>query len=88
MGVFGNPRCSDPASRMGLMSRRVLPVCGSMCVCCPALRARSRQPVKRYNMLLADIYPKAQVRIYGAKLLKCKGGRERAWISDLGLLVK
>ena len=46
------------------MSRRVLPVCGSMCVCCPALRARSRQPVKRYNMLLADIYPKAQVRIW------------------------
>ncbi|XP_024387366.1 protein SEMI-ROLLED LEAF 2 isoform X2 [Physcomitrium patens] len=45
---------------MGLISRRVLPICGSMCVCCPALRARSRQPVKRYNMLLADIYPKSQ----------------------------
>ncbi len=46
---------------MGLMSRKVLPVCGNMCVCCPALRARSRQPVKRYNMLLAEIYPKNQV---------------------------
>lgn len=34
-----------------------------MCVCCPALRARSRQPVKRYNMLLADIYPKTQVEV-------------------------
>ncbi|CAM6009795.1 unnamed protein product [Sphagnum balticum] len=45
---------------MGLMSRKVLPVCGNMCVCCPALRARSRQPVKRYNMLLAEIYPKNQ----------------------------
>ncbi|KAG9457865.1 hypothetical protein H6P81_002373 [Aristolochia fimbriata] len=44
--------------RMGIISRRVLPACGSMCVCCPALRSRSRQPVKRYKKLLADIFPK------------------------------
>lgn len=45
---------------MGFMSRRVLPVCGSFCVCCPALRSRSRQPVKRYRKLIADIFPKTQ----------------------------
>eukprot|EP00249_Psilotum_nudum_P022334 c28475_g1_i1 orf=207-3284(-) len=45
---------------MGFMSRRVLPVCGNLCVCCPGLRARSRQPVKRYKKLLADIFPKSQ----------------------------
>ncbi|XXG53982.1 hypothetical protein AAC387_Pa03g1977 [Persea americana] len=43
---------------MGFISRKVLPVCGSMCVCCPALRSRSRQPVKRYKKLLAEIFPK------------------------------
>ncbi|KAK9147050.1 hypothetical protein Sjap_006953 [Stephania japonica] len=59
---------------MGFMSRRVLPVCGHMCICCPALRSRSRQPVKRYKKLLAEIFPKsivssdfcACVRIIGA----------------------
>ncbi|VFR01702.1 unnamed protein product [Cuscuta campestris] len=30
-----------------------------MCICCPALRSRSRQPVKRYKKLLADIFPKS-----------------------------
>lgn len=30
-----------------------------MCVCCPALRSRSRQPVKRYRKLLAEIFPKS-----------------------------
>lgn len=45
---------------MGFMSRKVLPACGSMCVCCPGLRSRSRQPVKRYKKLLADIFPKNQ----------------------------
>ncbi|KAI5058253.1 hypothetical protein GOP47_0026944 [Adiantum capillus-veneris] len=45
---------------MGFMSRRVLPVCGSFCVCCPALRSRSRQPVKRYKKLITDIFPKSQ----------------------------
>lgn len=45
---------------MGVMSRRVLPVCGSICIFCPSLRARSRQPVKRYKKLLADIFPRNQ----------------------------
>ncbi|XP_057856005.2 protein SEMI-ROLLED LEAF 2 [Cryptomeria japonica] len=45
---------------MGFMSRKVLPVCGRMCVCCPGLRSRSRQPVKRYKKLFADIFPKVQ----------------------------
>lgn len=42
------------------MSRRVLPVCGNLCFFCPSLRARSRQPVKRYKKLLADIFPRNQ----------------------------
>lgn len=43
---------------MGFISRSVLPICSNMCVCCPALRSRSRQPVKRYKKLLAEIFPK------------------------------
>ncbi|KAJ4978796.1 hypothetical protein NE237_009576 [Protea cynaroides] len=45
---------------MGVMSRKVLPVCGSLCFFCPAMRARSRQPVKRYKKLIADIFPRSQ----------------------------
>eukprot|EP01018_Ginkgo_biloba_P032611 Gb_14070 [translate_table: standard] len=45
---------------MGIMSRRVLPICGNLCFFCPSLRARSRQPVKRYKKLLADIFPRSQ----------------------------
>lgn len=45
---------------MGVMSRRVLPVCGRLCFFCPSLRSRSRQPVKRYKKLLSDIFPKTQ----------------------------
>ncbi|KAL8240142.1 hypothetical protein R6Q59_013497 [Mikania micrantha] len=45
---------------MGVMSRRVLPVCSFLCVCCPSLRARSRHPVKRYKKLLAEIFPRSQ----------------------------
>ncbi|KAA3454672.1 protein EFR3-like protein B isoform X2 [Gossypium australe] len=45
---------------MGVMSRRVLPVCGNLCFFCPSLRARSRQPVKRYKKLLSDIFPRNQ----------------------------
>ncbi|XP_057544780.1 protein SEMI-ROLLED LEAF 2 isoform X2 [Amaranthus tricolor] len=45
---------------MGVISRRVLPVCGSICIFCPSLRARSRQPVKRYKKLLTDIFPRNQ----------------------------
>jgi hypothetical protein len=41
---------------MGVMSRRVLPACSSLCYLCPSLRARSRQPVKRYKKIIADIY--------------------------------
>ncbi|KDP23388.1 hypothetical protein JCGZ_23221 [Jatropha curcas] len=44
---------------MGLISRKIFPACESMCVCCPALRSRSRQPVKRYKKLLAEIFPKS-----------------------------
>ncbi|KAI3701996.1 hypothetical protein L6452_27563 [Arctium lappa] len=35
-----------------------------MCVCCPALRSRSRRPVKRYKKLLADIFPKSPIANY------------------------
>ncbi|XAR48715.1 hypothetical protein NMG60_11031619 [Bertholletia excelsa] len=45
---------------MGVMSRRVVPVCGNLCFFCPSLRARSRQPVKRYKKILADIFPRSQ----------------------------
>ncbi|XVE81083.1 hypothetical protein DITRI_Ditri15bG0034800 [Diplodiscus trichospermus] len=45
---------------MGVMSRRVVPVCGNLCFFCPSMRARSRQPVKRYKKLLSDIFPRNQ----------------------------
>ncbi|CAI0459642.1 unnamed protein product, partial [Linum tenue] len=38
---------------------KIIPSCGTMCVCCPALRSTFRQPVKRYKKLLADIFPKS-----------------------------
>ncbi|XP_062117696.1 protein SEMI-ROLLED LEAF 2 isoform X2 [Humulus lupulus] len=44
----------------GVLSRQVLPACGSLCFFCPAMRARSRQPVKRYKKLIADIFPRNQ----------------------------
>ncbi|KAJ8771840.1 hypothetical protein K2173_027017 [Erythroxylum novogranatense] len=44
---------------MGLVSRKIFPACESMCICCPALRSRSRQPVKRYKKLLSEIFPKS-----------------------------
>ncbi|KAI5318425.1 hypothetical protein L3X38_038133 [Prunus dulcis] len=44
----------------GILSRQVLPACGGLCFFCPALRARSRQPVKRYKKLIADIFPRNQ----------------------------
>ncbi|MQL74847.1 hypothetical protein Taro_007208 [Colocasia esculenta] len=46
---------------MGVISRRVLPICGNLCFFCPSLRARSRQPVKRYKKLLANSFPRSQV---------------------------
>ncbi|MCL7029380.1 hypothetical protein MKW94_026237 [Papaver nudicaule] len=45
---------------MGVMSRRVVPACGNICYLCPAMRARSRQPVKRYKAILSNIFPKNQ----------------------------
>lgn len=44
---------------MGVMSRKIFPACVNMCVCCPSLRSRSRQPVKRYKKLLAEVFPKS-----------------------------
>ncbi|KAK6124840.1 hypothetical protein DH2020_041416 [Rehmannia glutinosa] len=44
----------------GVISRQVLPACGSLCFFCPAMRARSRQPVKRYKKLISDIFPRSQ----------------------------
>ncbi|KAI5341908.1 Hypothetical predicted protein [Prunus dulcis] len=44
---------------MGVISRQVFPVCESLCFFCPALRARSRHPVKRYKKLLAEIFPRS-----------------------------
>nr|GEX46087.1 protein EFR3 homolog B [Tanacetum cinerariifolium] len=44
---------------MGVMSRKIFPACVNMCVCCPSLRSRSRQPVKRYKKLLAELFPKS-----------------------------
>ncbi|XP_019186681.1 PREDICTED: uncharacterized protein LOC109181388 isoform X2 [Ipomoea nil] len=44
----------------GVISRQVLPACGTLCFFCPAMRARSRQPVKRYKKLISDIFPKSQ----------------------------
>lgn len=49
--------------KMGFISRKIFPACGNMCVCCPAMRSRSRQPVKRYKKLLAEIFPKSPVSI-------------------------
>ncbi|EPS68833.1 hypothetical protein M569_05934, partial [Genlisea aurea] len=43
---------------MGAMSKQMMPVCDSLCVCCPALLPRSRHPVKRYKRLLADVFPR------------------------------
>ncbi|XP_031127756.1 uncharacterized protein LOC116029856 isoform X2 [Ipomoea triloba] len=43
---------------MGMMSHRVMPVCDQLCICCPGMRPRSRQPVKRYKKMLSDIFPR------------------------------
>ena len=44
----------------GVVSRQILPACGNLCFFCPGMRARSRQPVKRYKKLISDIFPKTQ----------------------------
>ena len=48
------------ATISGVVSRQVLPACGNLCFFCPSLRARSRQPVKRYKKLIAEIFPRNQ----------------------------
>uniref|UniRef100_A0A0D9VC54 Uncharacterized protein n=1 Tax=Leersia perrieri TaxID=77586 RepID=A0A0D9VC54_9ORYZ len=55
---MGSVGLNDAVS--GVVSRKVLPACGGLCYLCPALRARSRQPVKRYKKILADIFPATQ----------------------------
>ncbi|XP_022869447.1 uncharacterized protein LOC111388865 isoform X2 [Olea europaea var. sylvestris] len=37
----------------------MMPAIDTLCICCPAMRPRSRHPVKRYKKLLADIFPRA-----------------------------
>ncbi|RID59602.1 hypothetical protein BRARA_F02823 [Brassica rapa] len=44
---------------MGFISRTVFPACERVFVCCPALGPRSLHPVKRYKLLLLDIFPKS-----------------------------
>ncbi|XP_027351088.1 uncharacterized protein LOC113862158 [Abrus precatorius] len=44
----------------GVISRQVLPACGTLCFFCPSMRPRSRQPVKRYKKLIAEIFPRNQ----------------------------
>ncbi|XP_058003266.1 protein SEMI-ROLLED LEAF 2 isoform X2 [Hevea brasiliensis] len=44
----------------GCLSRHVLPACGSLCFFCPEMRARSRQPIKRYKKIIAGIFPRNQ----------------------------
>ncbi|CAM8893069.1 unnamed protein product [Rhodiola kirilowii] len=48
------------SSVSGVISRQLLPACGTLCVFFPGLRSRSRQPVKRYKKLIADIFPRSQ----------------------------
>ncbi|XP_008461315.1 protein SEMI-ROLLED LEAF 2-like isoform X2 [Cucumis melo] len=50
---------------MGTVAGQVMmPVCESLCFFCPALRARSRHPIKRYKKLLSDIFPRSQIMSY------------------------
>ncbi|KAL5565906.1 hypothetical protein UlMin_029070 [Ulmus minor] len=58
-GWFGFPDLPEQGKKMGIISRKIFPACGSMCVCCPALRSSSRKPVKRYKKLLGEIFPKS-----------------------------
>ncbi|KAL6957648.1 hypothetical protein U1Q18_040437 [Sarracenia purpurea var. burkii] len=44
----------------GVISRQLLPACGNLCFFCPAMQARSRQPVKRYKKLIQEIFPRSQ----------------------------
>lgn len=53
--------CNYRCMWMGVVSRKILPACGSLCFLCPSLRTRSRQPVKRYKKMLSEIFPKSLV---------------------------
>ncbi|XP_031113809.1 uncharacterized protein LOC116017371 [Ipomoea triloba] len=44
---------------MGVISHTVMPACDQLCFFCPAMRPRSRQPVKRYKKMLANIFPRS-----------------------------
>ncbi|KAI8556998.1 hypothetical protein RHMOL_Rhmol05G0299600 [Rhododendron molle] len=59
---FHSPDLLFRDRRMGFISRKIFPACGSMCVCCPAMRSSSRRPVKRYKKLLAEIFPKSSFK--------------------------
>ncbi|KAK5842918.1 hypothetical protein PVK06_005337 [Gossypium arboreum] len=63
--------------------RKVFPACESMYVCCPALRSRSRQPIKHCKKLLSEISPKSPVKYY-EKYVKPKDvvGAEEVKSSD------
>uniref|UniRef100_A0A3Q7EJ49 Cyclin-like domain-containing protein n=1 Tax=Solanum lycopersicum TaxID=4081 RepID=A0A3Q7EJ49_SOLLC len=45
---------------MGI-SHQIMPACDQLCVCCPAMRTRSRQPVKRYKKLISDSFPRSPI---------------------------
>ncbi|KAF1899680.1 hypothetical protein Lal_00019810 [Lupinus albus] len=46
---------------MGVMTRKVVtPVWDNLCCICPSLQPSSRKPVKRYNKLISDIFPRNQ----------------------------
>ncbi|XP_065852598.1 protein SEMI-ROLLED LEAF 2 [Euphorbia lathyris] len=55
---------------MGVISRKLFPACETMCICCPALRSRSRQPVKRYKKLLSEIFSKSDGHPKERKIVK------------------
>lgn len=49
--------------KMGI-SHQIMPACDQLCVCCPAMRTRSRQPVKRYKKLISDSFPRSPVSFF------------------------
>ncbi|KAK7263888.1 hypothetical protein RJT34_31487 [Clitoria ternatea] len=57
--LFFSLSLSNSLSIMSVISRNIWPVCGSLCCFCPALRERSRHPIKRYKKFLADIFPRS-----------------------------
>lgn len=75
-------RVCEFIGKMGVMSRRVVPVCGNLCVFCPSLRARSRQPVKRYKKFIADIFPRNQVRFSAYVVIVSGDTRIISWHSN------